>query len=216
MRSFDVFFDLRLNKWLSKQSWAWWFETPSRPLWRNYNENARYQANPKIPEPRSRMHDHTYIYHKPDWLLQQFEDWATRESHPETPAVQNTAAHDDVIKWKYFPRYWPFVRELTGPGEFPTQRPVTRRFDVLFDLRLNKRLSKRPWGWWFETPSHSLWRQIPDPGSHMHDHTYIFHKPDWLLQQFEDWATRESHPETTACAKHSCSWWRHQMGTFSA
>ena len=27
-----------------------------------------------------------------------------------------------------------------------------------FDLRLNKRLSKQPWGWWFETPSWSLWR----------------------------------------------------------
>ena len=37
MRSFDVFFDLRLNKWLSKQSWGWWFETPSRPLWRHRN-----------------------------------------------------------------------------------------------------------------------------------------------------------------------------------
>ena len=49
--------------------------------------------------------------------------------------------------------------EFTGPGEFPTQRPVTRSFDVFFDLRLNKRLSKQPWGWWFETPSWSLWRQ---------------------------------------------------------
>ena len=27
-------------------------------------------------------------------------------------------------------------------GEFPTQRPVTRSFDVCFDLCLNKRLSK--------------------------------------------------------------------------
>ena len=43
-------------------------------------------------------------------------------------------------------------------GEFPSQRPVTRSFDVFCDLRLNKRLSKQPWGWWFETPSRSLWR----------------------------------------------------------
>ena len=43
-------------------------------------------------------------------------------------------------------------------GEFPTQRPVTRSFDVFFDLRLNKQLSKQSWGWWFETPSRSLWR----------------------------------------------------------
>ena len=43
-------------------------------------------------------------------------------------------------------------------GEFPSQRPVTRSFDVFFDLRLNKQLSKQSSGWWFETPSRSLWR----------------------------------------------------------
>ena len=43
-------------------------------------------------------------------------------------------------------------------GEFPSQRPVTRSFDVFFDLRLNKRLSKQSWGWWLETPSPPLWR----------------------------------------------------------
>ena len=43
-------------------------------------------------------------------------------------------------------------------GRFPAQRPVTRGFDVFFDLRLNKRLSKQCWGWWFETPSRPLWR----------------------------------------------------------
>ena len=42
--------------------------------------------------------------------------------------------------------------------EFPTQRPVTRIFDVFFDLRVNKRLSKQSWGWLFETLSRSLWR----------------------------------------------------------
>ena len=44
-------------------------------------------------------------------------------------------------------------------GEFPSQRPVTRSCDVLFDLRLNKRLNERSWGWWFETPSHRSWRR---------------------------------------------------------
>ena len=43
-------------------------------------------------------------------------------------------------------------------GEFPTQRPVTRSFDVFFDLRLNKRLSKQSRRRWFETQSRSLWR----------------------------------------------------------
>ena len=48
--------------------------------------------------------------------------------------------------------------EFTGPGEFPALRPVTRSFDVFFDLRPNTRLSKQSWGWWFETPSSPLWR----------------------------------------------------------
>ena len=45
-----------------------------------------------------------------------------------------------------------------APDEFPAQRPVMRSFDVFFDLRLNKRLSKQSWGWLFETPSCPLWR----------------------------------------------------------
>ena len=48
------------------------------------------------------------------------------------------------------------------PGEFPTQRPVARSFDVYFDLRLNKQLSKQSWGWWLETPSRPLWRHRND------------------------------------------------------
>ena len=39
-------------------------------------------------------------------------------------------------------------------GEFPSQRPVTRSFGVFIDLRLYKQSG----GWWFETPSRSLWR----------------------------------------------------------
>ena len=47
-------------------------------------------------------------------------------------------------------------------GEFPSQKPVTWSFDIFLDLRLNKRLSKLSWGWWFQTPSRSLWRQRND------------------------------------------------------
>ena len=43
-------------------------------------------------------------------------------------------------------------------GEFPAQRPVTRSFEVFFDLRLNKWLNKQSQGWWFETLSRPLWR----------------------------------------------------------
>ena len=113
----------------------------------------------------------------------------------------------DVIKWKHFPHYCPFVRgthrsPVNSPhkgqwcgalmfsfipvsvvvvgwsrgvstwwrhqmetfstllaicagnspvtGEFHTQRPVTWSFDFFY-LRLNRRLNKQSWGWWFET-----------------------------------------------------------------
>ena len=43
---FDVFFDLRLNKRLSKQSWGWWFETPSRSSWRHCNAKNYTYCSP--------------------------------------------------------------------------------------------------------------------------------------------------------------------------
>ena len=50
----------------------------------------------------------------------------------------------------------------TVSGEFPAQRPVTQSFDVFFDLRPNKRLSKHWWGRCFETPSCPLWRHCDE------------------------------------------------------
>ena len=38
------------------------------------------------------------------------------------PQLQMPAWHDDVIKWKYIPRYWPFV---SGTDGVPSQRPVS-------------------------------------------------------------------------------------------
>ena len=59
----------------------------------------------------------------------------------------------DVIKWKHFQRYWPFVWGIH-------RSPVN--FDVFFDLCLNKRLSRQSRRWWSETPSHSLSRHCND------------------------------------------------------
>ena len=60
------------------------------------------------------------------------------------------------------------------PGEVPAQRPVTRSFDVFFDLRVNKRLSKQWWGWWFETPSRPLWRHRNVKGDATFKHNWYF------------------------------------------
>ena len=53
----------------------------------------------------------------------------------------------------------PLCRDSPATDEFPARRPVTRSFDVFFDLHLNKPLSTQSWAWrwWFETRSHSLW-----------------------------------------------------------
>ena len=47
--------------------------------------------------------------------------------------------------------------------EFPPQRPVTRSFDVFFDLCLNKLFIKQSWGWWFAMPSCPLWHHCNGP-----------------------------------------------------
>ena len=62
-------------------------------------------------------------------------------------------------------------------SEYPAQRPAPRSFEVVFDLRLNKRLSKQSWGWWFETPSCSLWRHCNEIWKH--EWLYHLHCP-WL------------------------------------
>ena len=65
-------------------------------------------------------------------------------------------------------------------GEFPAQRPVTRSFDVFFDLRLKGRLSKHSWGWWLETPSWPLWRQsnVLEKLCNAFSHIFIIFIPD--------------------------------------
>ena len=54
-RSFDVFVDLRQHKRLSKHSLSWWFETPSRSLWRQRNDEIR-----RVP--LLALHSYHYIF----------------------------------------------------------------------------------------------------------------------------------------------------------
>ena len=67
--------------------------------------------------------------------------------------------HDDAIKGKHFPRYWPFV---WGIHRSPVNSPHKGQWRgaLIFSLirALNRRLSKQSWGWWFKTPPRSLRR----------------------------------------------------------
>ena len=63
--------------------------------------------------------------------------------------------------------------EFTGHRWIPRTKSVTRSFDVFFDQRLNKQLSKPWWGLWFETPSGPLWRHCNDQKIVSHGRPYM-------------------------------------------
>ena len=65
--------------------------------------------------------------------------------------------YDNVIKWKYFPRYWPFVWGIHRSRWIPRTNASEAELWCFLWSAPNKRLSKQSWGWWFETPSWSLW-----------------------------------------------------------
>ena len=108
---------------------------------------------------------HSYIAFHPAFLYQLRIGWwyQVRQKKGKTGSFNMmTSSNGNIFRVTV-----PLCGEFTGPGDFPTQRPVTRSFDIFFDLRMNKRLSKQPWGWWFEMASWSLWRQCNDgKGNH--------------------------------------------------
>ena len=88
--------------------------------------------------------------------------------------------------------------------EFPLQRPVTRRFDVSFDLRLNTRLSKQSRCWWFETPCAQLWRHFNEwynPQWYRYNRPMLKYSNVWnVLMIYLRSIVR--HQRTTNCYKH--------------
>ena len=78
-------------------------------------------------------------------------------------------------------------------GEFPSQRPVTRSFDIFFDQRRNERLSKQSMRWWFDKPLRSLWHLCNE---HWHCHwigvsliyqCYLSTPLQWMTSQTFDY-----------------------------
>ena len=85
--------------------------------------------------------------------------WYAESFSVHDKSVSATRKHDDVFKWKHFPRYWSFVRGIHR-SPVNSHSKGQRRGALMFSLicALDKRLSEQSWGWWFETPSRSLWR----------------------------------------------------------
>ena len=106
--------------------------------------------------------------------------------------------------------------------ELPTQRPVTRSFDVFVELCVNKQLSKQSCGWCFQTPVSSLWRHCNEcsatywllykaslPETNVKKRASILtgvgtetdHLPNWR-ESFSQWLTLEWNPTLGIT-----SWW---------
>ena len=73
-------------------------------------------------------------------------------------------------------------------GDSTVQTPVTRSFDVLFDLPLDQQLSKQWRRQWFETPSRSLWR----------------HCNEYVIRICEEWRQRNFFPRVHLTIM---AWW---------
>ena len=96
--------------------------------------------------------------------LKSFQKWTTvHETSNWTTLVINTP-HTPVSSWwrhqmeTFFALRIPCEGNSPVTGEFPSQRPVMRSFDIFFDLLLIKQWSKQSRRRWFETPSRSLRR----------------------------------------------------------
>ena len=74
-----------------------------------------------------------------------------------TPTWEPVKFHDDVIKRKHIPHFWPFVQGIHwSPVNSPQKGQWRRALMFFFHLRLSKHFRKQSWGWWFEMPSRSL------------------------------------------------------------
>ena len=191
-RSFDVFIDPRLNQHLSKQLGIWdVVALIMTPFCKRYFQMQVYQWNLWISLLFSQKLRNYIIpalfqiitWRRPgdeplseQWWSVYWRMYALLGLNELILMQQYFSIFRCMIWWHVISSnpWWrlqmesfsalpPFcVGNLPVTGEIPTQRPVTRSFDVFFDLRLNKRWSTQWCGWWFETPSRMLWRHCND------------------------------------------------------
>ena len=123
-----------LQRWLSSGARRpWWREQPCTIkviAMILHIQRLRYEkTNPPTPN-NNRVVGYM-------WPRGSYETWLYSKNgkSPECYLVITTV-HDDVIKWKHFPRYWPFVRGIHwSPVNSPHKGQRRRHF---FDLRLNE------------------------------------------------------------------------------
>ena len=127
----------------------------------------RLQRKPLVSDPG--MHYGTCVTHVP-WCMSVSLIRGGGENVPGIPGAYATRDFAylgrGLLPWPWWRHQMETFSALLAicagnspvTGEFPAKRPVTRSFDVFFDLQPNTPLSKQSWGRWCEIPSPSLWR----------------------------------------------------------
>ena len=91
--SFDVFSDLRLNKRLSKQSWGWWLETLSHPLWRYHNAAEYGPYHKRLIILRLIVHFLLYLIHPLKGFKHQLSKYIFKWQFRRTPVLLTKGGH---------------------------------------------------------------------------------------------------------------------------
>ena len=98
-------------------------------------------------------------------------------------------SHDDSSNGDIFRVIGLLCGEFTGPRWIPCKKACGAEFDVFFDMRLNKPLSKQWWGWWFKTLSRPLWCHCNDVKWCYQDvcvFAWLTANPHWLVLWVSD------------------------------
>ena len=88
---------------------------------------------------------------------------------------------------------------------FPSQRPVTRSFDVFFDTSPNKWLSKQSRRQWFETPLRSLWHHCNGlPGNSISNTDQLNYKISRISLLLRTWLAWMNYQVYMVVISHPC------------
>ena len=114
---FDVFFDMFPNNRLSKQSWGWWFETPSGSLWRHSDEVYFFQIYVVLVHCDDELNAQvTYRQEVSLKLKIASNDIDMNDLKLDMyKKRQCTDFHDDAMTWKRFPHIWSFPPPPPNP-----------------------------------------------------------------------------------------------------
>ena len=131
-RSFDVFFGLRLNKQLSKQSWGWWFETPSRLLRRHRNDSFHQPGKLIVKYTDPFKHGYTLMLWN-SFCRKHNELQILQWRHNGHDGVPNHQPHHCLLN-RLFERISKKTSKLWWPMKSPHKWPITRKMFPFDDI----------------------------------------------------------------------------------